>query len=295
MRPWLPRDVVRLIRDEVARSGDCETLLTARLVAKDWKQAVHVLANPVAWCPPLTPIVEWRRTVFSWPLALERGHYPFDLPPFVLEILLVNKNECFHRLLTWMEVVVLAQRMVRKKDPRVEELEREAWLRMCTNVVNGSGDVEEYVVMSILLWGGRVDWFCAGVQTLLLTQSFREPVLALLKGAQRHWFPLEYSCAEICLELLRMGVWCKCENFVPAPRGFVVVKKRRAEEVGKELWFNKPNAALDRWTSFPMHAAWRLFISLQLHRDERVLQNIQRVSDPDLLQRMEEMKSFWTC
>jgi hypothetical protein len=81
-----------------------------------------------------------------------------------------------------------------------------------------------------------VDWFCAGTQTLLLTPAFRSPMLNLLKGAQRHWFPLEYSCAEICLELLKMGVWCKCENFVPAPRGFIIIKKRRTGEEN-ELWF----------------------------------------------------------
>jgi hypothetical protein len=84
-----------------------------------------------------------------------------------------------------------------------------------------------------------------------------------------------------------------CENFVPAPRGFVIIKKRRTEEErqeGNELWFNKPNAVLDIWTSFAVHAAWRLFIGLQLHRDERVLRTIDLVRDPELLERMDKMK-----
>jgi hypothetical protein len=118
-------------------------------------------------------------------------------------------------------------------------------------------------------------------------------MLSLLKGAQRHWFPLEYSCAEICLELLKMGVWCKCENVVPAHQGFIIIKKRRTEDEGNELWFTKPNAVLDRWSSFPIHAAWRHFIGLQLHRDERVLRTINLVQDPDLLSQMERMKNFW--
>jgi hypothetical protein len=291
--PWLPRDLVHLIRDQVARTGDCETLLAARLVAKDWKGAVTVLADPVTWCHHLRHNMEWRRTEFLWPFTLERGLYPFDLPPFVLDVLVLNKNGSFRKHFTWPELVGLAQRMVRKKDPRVEEIEREAWLKMCAHVVNGSEEVEEHVVMSIMLWGGgSVDWFCAGVQALLVTPAFRSPMLNLLKGAQRHWFPLEYSCAEICLELLKMGVWCKCENFVPAPRGFIIIKKRRTGEEN-ELWFNKPNALLDMWTSFPMHAAWRLFVGLQLHRDERVLHTIHLVQDPDLLSQIERLKNFW--
>jgi hypothetical protein len=204
MRPWLPRDVVRLIRDQVARSGDCETLLAARLVAKDWELAVTTLADPVTWCHHLQHDMQWRRTEFLWPVTLERGRRPFDL----LDVLVLNKNISFREHFTWMELIGLAQRMVRKKDSRVEELERDCWFKMCGHVRDAE-EVEEYVVMSIMLWGGgSVDWFCAGIQTLLLTPAFQRPMLSLLKGAQRHWFPLEYSCAEICLELLKMGVWC---------------------------------------------------------------------------------------
>jgi hypothetical protein len=292
--PWLPRDVVRLIRDRVARSDDGETLLAARLVAKDWNLAVTVLADPVKWCHHLQHDMSWRKTEFLWPVTLERGLYPFDLPPFVLEVLLLNQNGSFRDHFTWLELVGLAQRMVRKKDPRVEELEREAWLKMCGQVRDAE-QVEEYIVMSIMLWGGgSVDWFCAGVQTLLLTPAFHRPMLSLLKGAQRHWFPLELSCAEICLELLRMGVWCKCENSVPPPhRGvIIIIKKRRTEEDRNEPWFNKPNALLDTWTSFPMLTAWRLFIGLQLHRDELVLHIVDLVRDPELLNHMEKMNTF---
>jgi hypothetical protein len=140
--PGLPRDLVRLIRDQVARSGDCETLLVARLVAKDWNVAVTVLADPVTWCHHLRHDMEWRQTEFLWPCTLERGRYPFDLPPFVLAVLVLNKNGSFREHFTWMELVGLAQRMVRKKDVVVEDAEREAWLKVCAHVVNDSEGVE---------------------------------------------------------------------------------------------------------------------------------------------------------
>ncbi len=287
MRPWLPRDVVHLIRNEVARSSDRETLLAARLVSRDWKRAVTVLGDPVMWCHHLKHDMVWRRTEPGWPFTLEQ---PLDLPPLVLDILLLNEHDSFREQLNWMELVGLAQRMVRKKDPHVEELEREAWLKICARI-NDPVEVDEHVVMSILLWGGgRVDWFCAGVQTLLFTPAFRAPVLALLKGAQRHWFPLEFTGAEIGMELLRMGVWCRCENSVTAPRGFIVLKRRKAEEE-EGLWFTKPNAALDKWYSLSTFKAWRLFVGLRLHHDDRVLHNIQRVGDPDLLERMNRLNN----
>ncbi len=293
--PWLSRDVVRLIRDKVARLDDCATLLAARLVSKEWKdaRAVMVHANPVTWCPHFNQDLAWT-TAFSWPVVLERGRYPFDLPPLLLELLLLNRNEHFRQQLTWAELVELAQRMVVQKKARsVEQLEREAWLRLCATISADAAQVEEHVVMSILLSGaGTVDWLCAGVQTLLFTPAFQKPVLALLKGAQRHWFPLEYSSAELGLELLKMGVWCNCENVAPPPRGLVVIKRRRREDAN-ELWFNKPNAAMDKWRSFSMHKAWRDFIGLQLHRNEQVLETIRRVGDPELLQRIDECYSIW--
>ncbi len=166
-----------------------------------------------------------------------------------------------------------------------------AWFKICANV-NGPEEVEQYVVDSIFLWdSGTVDWFCAGVQTLLFTPAFRRPTLALLKGVQRHWFPRELYCDEIGLEFLKMGVWCTCENSVPAPRGFIVKRRRAGEE--DELWFNRPNVALNRWTAFPMHKAWRHFIGLRLFQDERVLQNIARAQDPELVERIDRLNSSW--
>jgi hypothetical protein len=52
--------------------------------------------------------------------------------------------------------------------------------------------IDEFIVHSILLCvGGIVDRFCARVQTLLFAPAFQRLMLALLKGAQRHWFPRE--------------------------------------------------------------------------------------------------------
>jgi hypothetical protein len=110
MLPWLPRDVVGLIRDAVARTGDKETLFTARMVSKSWRLAVATHADPLAtWCPRLRrgPVFEWS-TTFAWPVMDVEGVFPFNPPPFVLEILLLNKNPAFRETLTWSELAELA-------------------------------------------------------------------------------------------------------------------------------------------------------------------------------------------
>jgi hypothetical protein len=101
MLPWLPRDVVGLIRDVVAQSDEKETLFTVRLVSKSWRAAVATHADPLVWCPRLRrdPFFEWG-TTFSWPVMDVKGVLPFDVPPFVLDILLLNKSVAFRETLT---------------------------------------------------------------------------------------------------------------------------------------------------------------------------------------------------
>jgi hypothetical protein len=148
MLPWLPRDVVGLIRDAVARSDEKETLLTARLVSKSWRSAVATQADPLVWCTRLRkdPFFEWT-TTFAWPVTDVKGVFPFDLPPFVLDILVLNKNAAFRDLITWIELAELARRMAQTKDSSVEQLERVAWLKMCAY---GVGKVANGVVYSCL-------------------------------------------------------------------------------------------------------------------------------------------------
>ncbi len=168
---------------------------------------------------------------------------------------------------------------------RVEQLEREAWFRLCAH---GIGQVEDHVVRSIFLGGDAgTEWFSAGVQTLQFTSAFRDPVLSFLKSAQRHWFPRELHGADIVLQLLRMGVWCNCSNTEPPfARGTVFIKRRRVDEGDV--------APPEKWKISTMREAWRDFIVSRLYRDEQVLENIRLVQDPDLLRRMEEINNFWT-
>jgi hypothetical protein len=291
MLPWLPRDVVGLVRDEVARSGDKERLFTARLVCRSWRSAVATHADPLTWCPRLRkdPFFEWS-TTFVWPLMDVKGLVPFDLPPFVTDILLFNTNATFHDVFTWIELAELARRMARNKDPRVEQLERDAWFRICAR---GVGEAEDHVVRSIFLWGNAgTDWFSAGVQTLLFTPAFQRPMLALLKGAQRHWFPRELRGAEIALHLLKMGVWCKCESDVPPfPGRAIFIKRQRVDEGDGSIPFSLHRPG--KWKIGTMHKAWRDFIICGLYRDEHVLENIRRVRDLDLLVRVDEINNFW--
>ncbi len=132
MLPWLPRDVVGLIRDTVARFGGKDSLFTARLVSKSWRSAVATHADPLTWCPRLRrdPWFSWS-TAFVWPVMDVKGAFPFDLPTFVLDILLLNKNAAFRDLFTWIELAELARRMAKAKDSRVEQLERETWFKLC--------------------------------------------------------------------------------------------------------------------------------------------------------------------
>ncbi len=207
-----------------------------------------------------------------------KGVFPFDLPPFVLDILLLNKNANFRTLVTWIELAELARRMAHTKDPTVEKLEREAWFRMCAH---GSGEVEDHVVQSIFLSeDAGIDWFSAGVQTLLLCSSFQRPTVAFLKGARRQWFPREYRGAEIGLQLLCMGVYCSCEN--REPRGGVVFVKRQKVD---EPLLPPPG----KWKAGTMRKAWMEFIVGRYYRDERVLENIRLVQDPELTRRMDEI------
>jgi hypothetical protein len=203
-----------------------------------------------------------------------KGILPFDLPPFVLDILVLNKSFAFRETLTWIELAELARRMARTKDPRVEQLEREAWLKVCAR---GSGEVENHVVQSIFLWGNAgVEWFSTGVQTLLFTPAFRKPMLMFLKSAQRHWFSRELHGVEIGLQLLRMGVWCNCENPPDPVPGVYVISPLR-----------------EGWKSSTMHQAWRDFIAGRFYMDEQVLENIRLVQDPELVRRMDEINNFW--
>jgi hypothetical protein len=220
-----------------------------------------------------------------------KGVLPFDLPVFVLDILLLNKTVAFREAVTWIELAELARRMARSKDSRVEQLEREVWFKVCA-AHNGGGEAEDHVVQSIFLWGNAgVEWFSAGVQTLLLTPAFRSPVLLFLKGAQRHWFPRELHGAEIGLQLLKMGVWCDCKNLEPPfVGGTIFIKRQRRDNEGAATSWKLPP---EKWKTGTMHKAWRDFIVGRSHLDECVLENIRLVQDPELVRRMDEINNFW--
>jgi hypothetical protein len=181
--------------------------------------------------------------------------------------------------------------MAQTKDPLVEKLEREAWFNVCAQ---GSGEAEDHVIRSIFLCGNAsIDWFCAGVQTLLFTSAFHAPVLSFLKSAQCHWFPRELHGAEIGLQLLRMGVWCCCENLEPPfARGtiFINIKRRRVDEEDVATPFLLPP---EKWKTNTMRKAWTDFVVSRLYRDEHVLENIRLVQDPDMVRRMDEINNFW--
>jgi hypothetical protein len=173
--------------------------------------------------------------------------------------------------------------MARTKDPRMEQQEREAWFKICSH---GRGEAEDHVIQCIFLWGNAgVEWFSAGVQTLLFTPAFQRPVLTFLKGARRHWFPRELYGAEIVLQLLRMGVWCTCENPPDPAPGIYIIKRRRMEE--------GPAPIPEKWKTGTMHMAWRDFVVGRFYLDAQVLENIRLVQDPELMRRMGEIHNFW--
>jgi hypothetical protein len=207
--------------------------------------------------------------------------FPLDLPPFVLDVLVFNKNASFRELVTWIDLAELARRMIQTKDHRIEQLEREAWLQVCAH---GTGEAEDRVVRSIFLSNSvATEWFSAGVQTLLFSPAFQRLTLTFLKGAQRDWFPRDYCGADIVLQLLRMGVYCNCENADPplAAQGVVFIKRRRVDEEDVSALVLAPQP--ERWKACTMRKAWRDFIVGRWYADEHVLENIRMVQDPDMV------------
>ena len=128
----LPLEVEWMIRDFFVASRDTADVLVARLVSPDWRKAAVMKGNPLVWCSRLVkvPVQRWRLVfTFEWPFV-EGGQFPFDLPPFVLEVLLENRCSEFRALLEWKELAELARRMLRSKDGEVEKKEREAWFKL---------------------------------------------------------------------------------------------------------------------------------------------------------------------
>jgi hypothetical protein len=83
-------------------------------------------------------------------------------------------------------------------------------------------------------------------QTVLFTPAFRDAMLSFLKSVQLHWFPRELHGVDIVLQLLRMGVWCNCENEEPPfARGTIVIKRRRADGGDAAAPFLLP--PLEKW------------------------------------------------
>ncbi len=158
--------------------------------------------------------------------------------------------------------------------PPWSSLIEEVWFKIC---VHGSGEDEDYIIWSIFLWGNAgTDWFFAGVQTLLFTPAFRRPILVLLKGARRHWFLREYHRADVVLQLLRMGVYCYCDN--PSEPGLggggvIFIKKRRVVEEragGDNASAPFQPLAPEKWKMGTMRKAWRDCIVSTIYHDKHV-------------------------
>ncbi len=280
----LPRDVVHVIRDMCARTTEKQVLMCMRLVSKDWKFAVSTFSDAFIWCRRLTKtrLLGCTTCVIRWPRADAGSQHPFNLPPFLFEVLLVNTSE-----LLWLvagnskELKELARRMLVRKNPALEEMERKAWFKLCGH---GNLKAEIPVVKSIFRGpGGYADLLCAGVQTLLLSPAFRDATLALLKMAQRSWFPAHLSSVEIAVQLLGFGVWCECENDLDIPGEFELMQRRRIE------------TSLPRWDMNTMEEAWAYFISAKLDCIEHIRNNIVCVQDPVLHEHLVRERGISFC
>ncbi len=266
--PQIPRDVIHVIRDLFARCEDDKTtLLSARLVSKDWKLAVAKFSNLFLWCSRL---VQKRKlgcvtSTVTWPYDLSKRQ-PFDLFPFLLEVLTANVNDAFWRQCGgWPELADLAKRMLHQKDRDIEKVERDAWFKICKH---GVGEADNAVITSIFRIR-RVDWLSNGVVTLLLCPAFRSGALAMLKAASRGSFTKNQSCEEITLKLLCWGVWCRCDNLAPQPGGYTIIKA------------NWPDETVSRWETGTMVRAWATFVASKLHMNPDVAEMIVRVKDPE--------------